>query len=141
MWRMPRFKTRFGRVADRRLSDGYIIWLTTVDRGGAPQPRPVWYHWDGSTFLLFSQPRAAKLRHIRRNPRVSLHLNSDREAGEVTVLLGSAAIAKRTVPAARLRSYLRKYRDGLKSIEMTPAEFTQSYSVAVIVRPTKLRGS
>ncbi|HZM91753.1 MAG TPA: pyridoxamine 5'-phosphate oxidase family protein, partial [Blastocatellia bacterium] len=43
------FSSRFGRHANRRLRQEKIIWLTTVDSKNTPQPRPVWFHWDGQT--------------------------------------------------------------------------------------------
>ena len=58
------FSTRFGRHVNRRLRQEKIIWLTTVDSNNTPQPRPVWFHWDGETVLIFSERHKAKLRHI-----------------------------------------------------------------------------
>ena len=36
-----------------RLSADLIVWLTTVDASGQPQSTPVWFWWDGSTFLIY----------------------------------------------------------------------------------------
>src|SRR5665811_1859072 len=33
------------------LREGLVVWLTTVTPG-QPQTSPVWYHWDGHTFLI-----------------------------------------------------------------------------------------
>ncbi|MBI2997646.1 MAG: pyridoxamine 5'-phosphate oxidase family protein [Deltaproteobacteria bacterium] len=49
------FSTRFGWHVNRRLRQEKIIWLTTVDSNNTPQPRPVWFHWDGQTVLIFSE--------------------------------------------------------------------------------------
>jgi PPOX class probable F420-dependent enzyme len=65
---------------------GKIIWLITVDADNRPQPRPVWFHWDGETVLIFSESNKAKLRHIARNPKVSLNFNTDEDGGDVAVL-------------------------------------------------------
>ena len=54
------FTSSVGRRIKRRLREEQIIWLTTVDGHLAPQPRPVWFHWDGETLLIFSQPHTAK---------------------------------------------------------------------------------
>ena len=32
-----------------------MIWLTTVRPDGRPEPSPVWFLWDGETFLIYSQ--------------------------------------------------------------------------------------
>jgi PPOX class probable F420-dependent enzyme len=68
--------TEFGKRALRRLQAASTIWLTTVSQDGTPQPRPVWFFWTGETFLIFSRPEGAKLRHIARNSRVALHLTA-----------------------------------------------------------------
>ena len=57
------FSSPVGRKIKRRLREEQTIWLTTVDAQITPQPRPVWFHWDGETLLIFSQPSAAKVRH------------------------------------------------------------------------------
>src|SRR3989441_7702638 len=67
---MLEFTTRAGRRINRRLRQETIIWLTTVDSHNTPQPRPVWFHWDGHTVLIFSERNKAKLRHVAQNSRV-----------------------------------------------------------------------
>jgi len=134
------FNTRFGRTVDRRLRREAIIWLTTVDRSSRPQPRPVWFAWDGKTVLIFSQPATAKVRHLAKNRSVALNLNSDSEGGTVTVLLGKASLLKQPVRAAVLEKYLKKYRKAIVELGTTPQEFLAEYSTAIQVKPTSLRG-
>ena len=134
------FTSRFGRHASRRLRQEKVIWLTTVDEENAPQPRPVWFHWDGETILIFSQKNKAKLRHIPQTPKVSLNFNTDEDGGDVVVILGEARILDERPDETRVKSYLRKYRDGIKSLDMTVADFTESYSVPILVTPQHMRG-
>jgi len=134
------FSTEFGRRVAKKLKTEQVIWLTTVGPGNTPQPRPVWFWWDGTAVLIYSQPKGHKLRHIRRYPNVSLHFNSDIEANEVAVLVGRANVA-RTAPAANdHKEYLRKYRKGIAGLGMTPKEFSEDYSVAIVIAPARLRG-
>lgn len=137
---MVKFNTRFGQTVDRRLHSEAIIWLTTVDRRNRPQPRPVWFDWDGKTFLIFSQSGTAKVRHLAGNSNVALNLNSDAHGEAVTILLGEAKLLKRPVRAARLEAYLKKYQEGIETLGMTPSEFLAEYSTAIQVKPTDLRG-
>jgi hypothetical protein len=58
----------------------------------------------------------------------------------VVVILGEARILEESPDEGRVKSYLRKYREGIKSIDMTVAEFTDSYSVAILVMPQHMRG-
>jgi PPOX class probable F420-dependent enzyme len=132
--------TKFNRRVLRRLKKDYIIWLTTVGSDLSPQPRPVWFIWDGESILLFSQPQAHKVRHIARHPRVALTLNTDEQADEVMVILGSAAIDPNVPPAHQVPAYFKKYRMGIDRLNMTPAEFSADYSIAIRVIPTAVRG-
>ena len=68
--------TKFGRIAKKHLKSEYFIWLTTVDSTGTPRPRPVWFIWQDDTVLIFSQAKAFKVKHIKNNPKVSLHFNT-----------------------------------------------------------------
>jgi len=134
------FDTEFGGRVRKRLEQEPVIWLTTIDAKNSPQPRPVWFHWDGETLLIFSQAEAAKIRHIQRNPRVALNLNSTPDGGDVVVLLGEASIVVGQVSLERLKDYLRKYREGIKDIGMTPESFQADYHVPILVKPKALRG-
>jgi PPOX class probable F420-dependent enzyme len=137
---MVDFNTRFGRHMNRRLRQEQVIWLTTVDSQSTPQPRPVWFHWDGKNILIFSEKDKAKLRHIARNPRIALNFNTDEEGGDVAVLIGEARILDESPPSNRVKIYLRKYGKGIRSLEMTVAEFRNAYTVPIIVTPQTMRG-
>jgi PPOX class probable F420-dependent enzyme len=132
--------TEFGQRAARHLAEDRIVWLTTVDPDGTPQPSPVWFLWDGETALIYSQPNTPKLRNIEQNPRVSLNFAGDGYGGDIVILTGEAAIHPDGAKANAVPGYVEKYRDGMQRIGMTPDGFAQAYSVPVRVRPTRLRG-
>jgi PPOX class probable F420-dependent enzyme len=132
--------SRFGRHVNRRLRQEQVIWLTTVDATNTPQPRPVWFHWDGQTLLIFSEQGKAKLRHIAHNRRVSLNLNTDEEGGDVVVLIGEARLLEEPPPQERVKTYLRKYAKGIKSLDMTVEEFRAAYTVPILVTAQSMRG-
>jgi PPOX class probable F420-dependent enzyme len=134
------FESRLGRRAVRKLKRELIVWLTSVDDQGRPQPRPVWFHWNGEDLLIFSQPHAGKIRQIAARPQVALHFNSDEAGNEVVVLLGEARLVQQPLAPDRTKAYLRKYRAGIVDLEMTPDSFQAEYSVPILVRPTVLRG-
>ncbi len=134
------FSTEFGQRAYKRLSDEEVIWLTTTDNQGNPQPRPVWFLWSADMVLIFSQPQAYKVAHIKIHPRVALNLDSANSGEDIVVLLGEAQIDTTPVSPAELKAYIEKYSQGLVSINMTESEFKDSYSTAIRVTPTHLRG-
>ncbi len=116
------------------LREEETIWFTTVRADGQPQPVPVWFLWDGGTFLIYSQPRNQKLRNIQANGRVSLNLGRD---DHVVRFEGRAEIAEDAPPATDVPEYVEKYRDGIARIGMTPESFATAYSVPIRVRPTR----
>jgi PPOX class probable F420-dependent enzyme len=138
---MAENKKKLESKARKFIKQEYIIWLTTVGLNLAPQPRPVWFIWQKDSFLIFSQPHAHKLKHIKGHPKVSLHFNSDKTADEdVIVYLGTAQIDRNVPPAHRVPTYLKKYRAGIEALGATPEQFSQEYSVAIRITPTSLRG-
>src|SRR3712207_1065917 len=102
--------TEFGARVERRLSEKWIGWLSTVDSEGTPQPTPVWFLWDGTSLLIYSQPDTPKLRNIGRNLRVSLNLDGDGQGGDIVVLTGDARIDTGAPPANAVADYVAKYR-------------------------------
>ena len=128
-----------GADLDRRLRDEKTIWLTTVSPDGIPQPIPVWYWWDGDTFLIFSQPTAKKLRNIAQNPKVALNLSTDEWGNDVVIIGGEASVDPNAPPSIQLTDYIDKYRQGIADINMTPESLSKDFSVAIRVKPTRVR--
>ncbi len=134
------FTTDFGARAESRLTEDQVVWLTTVDVHDKPQPRPVWFLWDGDSLLVYSRPQAHKVRHIETNPHVSLNFNSDHYGSDIVVLLGEAHTVKSPIPEDLIARYVEKYSQGMKDLDLTPADFSNTYSLAIIITPTSLRG-
>ena len=82
----------FTQAVSGRLSSDKYGWLTTVAKSGQPVPRLVWFYFDGTEVTVYSQPNAAKLRHIKAHPRVSLNLDSDGNGSGIIVVGGNARI-------------------------------------------------
>lgn len=134
------WNTKLGRRAKRRLEHERVIWFTTVSADLTPQPRPVWFYWDGAMVLIYSQPNAHKVHHVRARPAISLHFNTDEAGSEVIVFTGRAELDPAAPPAHKVRGYIDKYRKGIADLEMTPEGFSREYSVAIRVTLEKLRG-
>lgn len=130
---------RMGFRTRRRLETELIIWLTTVRGDEQPQASPVWFLWDGESFLIHSQPDRPKLRNIDRNPRVALNLDGDGRGGSIVTMEGSARVAPQAPPAHQVPEYLEKYREEIAGLGTDPEGFAADYSVAIEVRPTRVR--
>ena len=78
-------------IIERLTSQDYA-WLTTVAKSGQPVPKLVWFLYDGTDIVIYTEPGAAKVRHIRNHERVSLNLDSDGNGGGIIVLGGPARV-------------------------------------------------
>jgi PPOX class probable F420-dependent enzyme len=136
------FNSKFGRTIKKHLKNQYFVWLTTVDSKGTPQPRPVWFIWEDDSFLIFSQPNAYKVKHLKNNPKVSLHFNTSDASGEkdVIIFIGEAVFDKKIPPANKIRTYMKKYKTGIIGLNASPEEFSKEYSTAIRIKPTEVRG-
>ena len=132
--------TEFGKRVNNRLQKETIIWLTTVDINGFPQTRPVWFHWDDETILVYSRPDTAKIRHISRNPGVSLNFDGNGIGGDIIVIPGRAQVIEDGISAKNHLPYSNKYNEGFKQIGMTAAQFSETYSEAIRIIPIRVRG-
>jgi PPOX class probable F420-dependent enzyme len=132
--------TEWGRSAAALLAREPVIWLTTIRADGSPWPNPVWFVWDGEGILIYSTPDAAKLRHLRRDPRVTLNLNGEGWANDVVVVSGRAVEAPEEPRADLQPAYVKKYRDGIARLGMTHEEYGDRFSVPVRIEVTAVRG-
>ncbi|WP_207782784.1 nitroreductase/quinone reductase family protein [Phytoactinopolyspora limicola] len=127
---------------DRRLTTESIIWLTTVRRDGQPQSSPVGYLWDGVNILIISKPQDPKVRNVRRNPKVSLHLELDENAtedGGVLSLEGEAVLTEGPLSGSERVTYLDRYSDEISGFGVSPDELLAMYSAVLRVVPTRVR--
>ena len=125
--------------AQQRLRSEQIAWLTTVRADGQAQSSPVWFLWDGQTFLLYSQPGAQKVRNVTVNPKVALHLGDDGDGGDIVTVEGTATLEPDSPRADRVAEYLAKYQTAIEALGYEPGPFARTYSMAIRVRPTRLR--
>jgi PPOX class probable F420-dependent enzyme len=141
-FQLPDPSTPFGERVLRRLRDERLIWLTTVDAKGTPQPTPVWFLWDEatSTILIYSRADAKRLAHLQQDPRVALNFDGNGRGGDIIVITGQAQVSSDDPPADRLPTYVEKYHDFIARGFATPEKFASIYSVALRIRPSALRG-
>ncbi|TMC21688.1 MAG: TIGR03667 family PPOX class F420-dependent oxidoreductase [Chloroflexi bacterium] len=141
-FQLPDPTTAFGERVARRLRDEHLIWLTTVDTKGMPQPTPVWFLWDeaSSTFLIYSQNEAKRLAHIQQNPKVALNFDGDGSGGNIIVFTGLAETSTTDPAVDQMPAYLEKYHDAIARLFTVPQNFAAMYSVALRIHPHAVRG-
>ncbi|WP_433285150.1 nitroreductase/quinone reductase family protein [Pseudonocardia sp. CA-142604] len=139
-----------GEAADRaehRLHDQTVIWLTTVSPDGQPQTSPVGYAWDGETFVILSRPDAPKVRNLRANPRVALHLDLDGEAEKHSILTieGVAELSSASpggsapLDAGEASAYVAKHLESMRWAGITPESTFADFSTVIRVTPSRAR--
>ena len=123
--------------AEERLRSEEVAWMTTVRPDGQPQSVPVWFLWDGESFLIYSRPNARKLKNLAENPRINLNLNSNDVGEDVVRAECTAEVVEDAPPADEVGPFLEKYREGIARIGMDPEGFAGDFSVAIRATPTR----
>jgi PPOX class probable F420-dependent enzyme len=124
---------------EERLAREVVIWLTTVRSDGQPQTSPVWFVWDGETFLIYSMPQSQKVPNVRGNAKVSLNLDGDGTGGGILTIEGQARIDEAAPLAHQIPTYAEKYRQLIQDMGAEPEPFAKEYSTAIRVTPTRRR--
>src|SRR5256885_7555310 len=125
--------------ANERLRSEKVAWLTTVRRDGQPQSSPAWFLQIDGEIVVYSKPTTQKVRNVRANPKVALHLRDVDEGSDIVSLEGIAEIDDSYPSAAAIPEHVKKYRAMIADLEMDPASFATAYSVPIRIRPTKIR--
>ncbi|MBV8946604.1 MAG: TIGR03667 family PPOX class F420-dependent oxidoreductase [Solirubrobacterales bacterium] len=132
--------TEFGARVARRLREETVVWLTTVTPAGAPLPRPVGFVWDGEfNVFVYSQP-GARIRNIKRNPKVTLNFDGDGHGGDIVVLSCTAEVDESRPSAAENTAWTAKYATEWERSGMTAEAFAQRFNVPVRIRVDAVNG-
>jgi PPOX class probable F420-dependent enzyme len=122
-----------------RLRGNLMAWLTTVRPDGQPVSVPVWFLLrEDETILVYSQPNKAKLRNIQQNPRVALGLDVTDLGRDIIRVHGTASRVDDVLPAHQNPPYVVKYAERIGALFGTADRFAESYSVALLITPTRL---
>lgn len=119
------------RHVESRLKKDLVIWIVTAGRDRLPQAVPVWFLWDGRSFLIYAQD-GNKVEDVKANPNVELHLNSDEAGNDVIRVSGQATVAPHTRRMSE--AYVRKYRRDIKNLGLTPETMVADFHNAIRVR-------
>jgi PPOX class probable F420-dependent enzyme len=125
---------------DQRLRSEPIIWLSSTRPDGRPHLIPVWFLWDGSTILIFSQPNQQKLRNLRHNPAVVLALDTADQGDDVVLVEGRATLLEDGTVDATLPAFAEKYAALLQRMGHTAEQMAKAFSQAIRITPSKLSG-
>ncbi len=117
----------------------HILWLTTVTPSGRPAPRPVGFVYEAGVFIVFSHGSAAKVRHVRVNPHVTVHFHTDPAAEHFLVVIGTAEVADRPHPS-EVPAYLDKYEAMFPVLGYNRDSFDAYFDACIRITPERAWG-
>jgi PPOX class probable F420-dependent enzyme len=125
----------------RRLLDEPIGWLTTVNGEGIPSTAPIWFLLeDDDSILVYSKDPSVRVRNLRANPRITLHLEGDGRGGAIVVVNGEATIDDDTPPANDHVGFIAKYQGFLDRYGWTSEYFAAEYPRPIRITIASVRG-
>jgi PPOX class probable F420-dependent enzyme len=127
----------FTQEVSDRLSSAKYGWLTTVAKSGQPVPRLVWFYFDGNEVAVYSEPTAAKVRHIKAQPRVSLNLDSDGNGAGIIIVGGVASVDAEGADPLQDEQYVAKYGEYAASLGFSE-EFLTAYNTRLKIAVDKV---
>ncbi len=83
--------------------------VATVRRDGAPQVTPVWYAYDGGRMTIAANESSAKVRNLRRDPRISVCVYEGDRGAEYAALYGRADVDTGDGVWPRVRAIVERY--------------------------------
>jgi len=111
----------FTQEVSGRLESDHYGWLTRVAKSGQPVPRLVWFYFDGADVIVYSMAAAAKVRHVKNHPRVSLNLDSDGNGAGIITVGGEARIDATDFDPREDKAYWAKYSADAERFGLTEA--------------------
>ena len=122
---------------EQRLREEPIVWFTTVRPDGRPHTVPVWFLWDGETFLIFSQPGNLKIRNLQRNPHITLALDGTNQGGDVVTVEGEAELLSEPSRNMMVPAFGEKYASMIKAMGVDTDRLVEDYSQPIRIKPAK----
>lgn len=110
--------------------------LAYVWPDGSPRVVPVWFHWNGSEFVIATPPKAPKLKALRLNPKVALTIDDNTFPHKVLLVRGTAILedVQGIVPEYELAAQ-RYFGDAQGRAWVQQVSQTLARMVRIAVRP------
>lgn len=119
-----------------------IAKLATLNVDGSPNVVPVWFEWDGADALVFTTRTSAKIRRLKRDPRVTLSVEEGVGVPEAWVSIEGAATVETAGAWGLIERLTPRYYDAVKARE-TLLSWGQMKEEWVVIRisPRRIRSS
>lgn len=101
---------------------------------GTPRVVPIWFHWDGTEFVLASPPGAPKLKAIRPGARVALTIDTASQPYHVLMVRGTASVRMVDGVPAEYAAAARRYmgaEEGDAWVDHVAGRFSRMARIAI----------
>lgn len=126
--------------SDAALRRSAVLWLSSVGADGRPHVVPAWFVWDGERIVLFSKPKARKIRNLRCEPRAMIAVGAAGPDFDVELIEADAELPTATAREVMPESFAAKYRGLMRSADLSIQRFAEVYSQPIVLRPTRFVG-
>lgn len=81
------------QAIDQFLDEQHVGIIATINKDGTPNPMPIWYLHRGGAFLMRTGANSAKAKNIRRDPRISIVVQSEQLPYKSVTVWGTATLS------------------------------------------------
>ena len=123
-----------------RLEREQVAWFGTIGRDGFPHSVPIWFLWRDGRALIMSEPGSVKVKNLRENDRVILHLEAGDDGEQWAILRGRATISPEASTAWLDRiatDYTAKYDEWMQRLGITTESMAERYTALIEFTPLK----
>ncbi|HKV85821.1 MAG TPA: PPOX class F420-dependent oxidoreductase [Ktedonobacterales bacterium] len=118
----------------------HTMVVATLRADGRPHLTPVWYTLDGERVAFQTPGSSAKVRHIRRDPRITVFVDDEAPPFAYVTVEGAAEVVE---APAELRHWVERIGArylGEEQAETYREHYLSAGDVLVWVTPTKISG-
>ncbi len=124
------------------LNDSRHAIMATNSANGAPQLTPVWYLFEVSILYISAQANTAKVRNLRRDPKISVCIDGGRGDSRYVVVAGTVELVEpgRPLQKQMRRRIIEKYHASQEAADRYIAATEDSPAVLIVVTPRRVFG-
>jgi PPOX class probable F420-dependent enzyme len=119
------------------IDGGNFAHLATLFPDGSPQVTPVWIDRDGDLLRINSAEGRAKVRNLRRDPRVAVEINLASNPYQYVAVRGRAIAFEHEGADAQIDALAGKYLGEAAYPWRAPGE----QRVTIVIKPEKISGN
>ena len=122
--------------AKRLFTGKNFAHLGTIRKSGGPQVTPVWVDYDGSHILVNTEQKRAKVKNMKRDPRVTLSVLNQENPYEYIAISGRVVEITASGGAEHIDKMAQKYMGQAKYPLNRPGDVR----VIVRIQPEQVSG-